>query len=307
MTSSVAPLTEVSTFFWRHKALLTLVLVLPPVLWFGVVYCGSLFGLLLHSFFTIDDFTMEVVREPTLSTWKAMLNEPANFDITVRTVQFAVVTTLTCAMIAFPIAYTMARFASGRAKALYYLLVMLPMWTGYLVKVYAWRLLLAKEGIVSWCAQKLHLTWLLDGVLSLPVVGGTSLSSSALGTILVFTYLWLPYMILPIQAALERIPPSVLQASADLGARPSQTFRTVTLPLALPGVVAGSIFTFSLTLGDYIVPALVGPTGLTIGQAVYTQQGTNNLPLAAAFSVVPIAVMGIYLAVAKRLGAFDAL
>ena len=307
MTSRAGPLTSVSTFFWRHRALLTLALVVPPLLWFGIVYCGSLLGLLVHSFFTIDDFTMEVVREPTLSTWKAMLNEPANVDITVRTVTFAAVTTLLCAVLAFPVAYTMARYATGRTKALYYLLVMLPMWTGYLVKVYAWRLLLAKEGIVAWCAAKLHLAWLLDAVLALPAVGGTSLSSSAIGTVLVFTYLWLPYMILPIQASLERIQPSVLQASADLGARPSQTFRTITLPLALPGVVAGSIFTFSLTLGDYIVPALVGPTGLTIGQAVYTQQGTNNLPLAAAFSVVPIAVMGIYLAVSKRLGAFDAL
>jgi putative spermidine/putrescine transport system permease protein len=297
----------VSTFFWRRKALFTLVLVLPPLLWFGVVYTGSLLNLLVHSFFGIDDFTMEVVREPTLSTWKQMLNEPANWDITVRTVGFASVTTIACAFLAFPIAYTMARYASGRHKALLYLLVMLPMWTGYLVKVYAWRLLLAKEGIVSWFAAKLHLMWLLDGVLALPVIGGTSLSSSTLGTLMVFSYMWLPFMILPIQASLERIPPSVLQASADLGASPRQTFTSVTLPLALPGVIAGSIFTFSLTLGDYIIPALVGPPGLTIGQAVYTQQGTNNLPLAAAFSVVPIAVMGVYLAVAKKLGAFDAL
>jgi putative spermidine/putrescine transport system permease protein len=154
----------------------------------------------------------------------------------------------------------------------------------------------------------MHLTWLLDGILAIPVIGGPSLSLSYIGTWLVFVYLWVPYMILPAQAALERVPRSFVEASADLGAHPARTFRSVILPLALPGVVAGSIFTFALTLGDYIAPTMVGPSSLFIGQAVYTHQGTSgNIPLAAAFSVVPIVIMGIYLTIAKRLGAFDAL
>jgi putative spermidine/putrescine transport system permease protein len=220
----------------------------------------------------------------------------------------AAAVTLAAALIAFPIAYAMARYARGRVKALLYLAVMLPLWSSYLVRVYAWKLILAKEGILNWLFERLHLTWLLDGLLGLPVVGGTSLSVSYLGTFLVFLYIWLPFMILPIQAALERVPPSLLDASADLGGRPGQTFRKVILPLAFPGVVAGSIFTFSLTLGDYIIPGIIGSSRLFIGQAVFTHQGTaGNIPLAAAFTVVPIVIMAVYLTVAKRLGAFDAL
>jgi putative spermidine/putrescine transport system permease protein len=148
----------------------------------------------------------------------------------------------------------------------------------------------------------------LDALLSIPVIGGTALSVSYVGTFTVFLYIWLPFMILPIQAALERVPQSIIEASADLGAPPHRTFRNVILPLAFPGVVAGSIFTFSLTLGDYIIPQIVGSSRLFLGQVVYIQQGTaGNIPLAAAFCVVPIVVMAIYLSVAKRLGAFDAL
>ena len=192
--------------------------------------------------------------------------------------------------------------------AAFYLAVMLPLWSSYLVKVYAWKLILAKEGIVTWAAQGLHLGWLLDGFLALPGIGGNSLSVSPTGTFLVFVYVWLPFMILPIQAALERVPASLVEAAADLGATPGQAFRTVIWPLALPGVVAGSIFTFSLTLGDYIIPQVVGTSARFIGLAVYQYQGTaGNVPLAAAFAVVPIAVMGLYLYGARRMGAFDAL
>jgi putative spermidine/putrescine transport system permease protein len=185
---------------------------------------------------------------------------------------------------------------------------MLPLWSSYLVKVYAWKLILAKEGILNWIFGKLHLTWLLEGWLALPVIGGNSLSVSYTGTFLVFLYVWLPFMILPVQAALERVPANFLEASADLGATPGQTLRHVLLPLAFPGVVAGSIFTFSLTLGDYIIPQIIGSSRLFIGQAVYAHQGTaGNIPLAAAFTVVPIVIMGIYLWLAKRAGAFNAL
>jgi putative spermidine/putrescine transport system permease protein len=182
------------------------------------------------------------------------------------------------------------------------------LWSSYLVKVYAWKLILAKEGILNWIFEKLHLTWLLEAYLSAPVIGGNSLSVSYTGTFLVFLYVWLPFMILPVQAALERVPGNLVEASADLGATPAQTFRNVLLPLAMPGVVAGSIFTFSLTLGDYIIPQIVGSSRLFIGQAVYAHQGTaGNIPLAAAFTVVPVVIMVFYLWGAKRLGAFNAL
>jgi putative spermidine/putrescine transport system permease protein len=185
---------------------------------------------------------------------------------------------------------------------------MLPLWSSYLVKVYSWKLILAKEGIVSWFFETLHITWILDAFLAIPVIGGNSLSVSPTGTFIVFVYVWLPFMILPIQAALERVPPSMIEASGDLGASPGQTFRHVLLPLALPGVIAGSIFTFSLTLGDYIIPQIVGTSARFIGLAVYQYQGTaGNIPLAAAFAVVPIVIMGFYLWWAKRRGAFDAL
>jgi putative spermidine/putrescine transport system permease protein len=185
---------------------------------------------------------------------------------------------------------------------------MLPLWSSYLVRVYAWKLILAKEGILTWLFEHAGLAWLLDGVLALPVIGGPSLSVSYIGTYLVFVYIWLPYMILPIEAAIERVPASVIEASGDLGAPPGATFRRVILPLAFPGVVAGSIFTFSLTLGDFIIPGIIGASKFFIGQAVFQHQGiAGNIPLAAAFSVVPIIVMAGYLWLAKRLKAFDAL
>ena len=206
-------------------------------------------------------------------------------------------------VIAFPFAYFAARYARGKWKALFYILVMLPLWSSYLVKVYAWKLILAKEGIISWLAAELHLTWALDALLAIPVIGGPSLSISFLGTFIVFVYVWLPFMILPTQAALERVPVNLIDASSDLGATPAQTFRNVIFPLALPGIIAGSIFTFSLTLGDYIIPQIIGNSSYFLGQTVYTLQGTaGNIPLAAAFTVVPIVIMGIYLAVAKKNG-----
>jgi len=299
---------SLSAFFWRHRRSFLVSLLVPPLLWFGVVYLGSLLSLLLESFYTIDDFTGETLAEPTLATYQQLVGNPINVDIILRTLAMAAAVTAACALIAFPLAYYMARHTRGKTRAFFYLAVMLPMWASYLVKVYAWRLILAKEGILFWFADALGLTGALEAVLAVPVIGGPSLSASMLGTFLVFTYMWLPYMILPISTALERIPPSLLEASADLGAKPRQTFARVTLPLAFPGVVAGSIFTFSLTLGDYIIPTLVGTPGYFIGMMVYQQQGTaNNIPLAAAFSVVPIVIMAIYLSVAKRLGAFDAL
>ena len=307
---SLPPVTlvgRVSTFFYRRPLFLLMLLLIPPLLWLGVVYLGSLGALLMQSFFSIDEFSGVIKRELTLRTYGELFT-PANMDIVLRTVLMAGAVTLASALIAFPIAYYMARYARGRVKALLYLAVMLPLWSSYLVRVYSWKLILAKEGILNWAFAKLHLLWLMDAVLALPVVGGTSLSVSYLGTFLVFLYIWMPYMILPIQAALERVPVSLIEAASDLGARPGLVFRTVILPLAFPGVVAGSIFTFSLTLGDYIIPGIIGSSRFFIGQAVYSHQGlAGNIPLAAAFSVVPIVIMALYLSAAKKLGAFDAL
>jgi putative spermidine/putrescine transport system permease protein len=248
-----------------------------------------------------------VKYEFTLATYRELFRA-SNMDIIIRTVTMAALVTIASAIIAFPIAYYAARYAKGRWKALFYLGAMLPLWSSYLVKIYAWKMILAKEGIISWAFDKIGLTWLLEGYLALPVVGGNSLSISYTGTFLVFVYVWLPYMILPVQAALERVPGNLIEASYDLGGSPQQTFRHVILPLALPGIIAGSIFTFSLTLGDYIIPGIIGSSRLFIGQAVYTQQGTaGNIPLAAAFSVVPIVIMAFYLWAAKKKGAFDAI
>ncbi|MEO5756660.1 MAG: ABC transporter permease [Mesorhizobium sp.] len=307
LPGSGGPRGALSDLFWRKPRVLLLLMLLPPVLWLGIVYIGSLFALLAQSFFSIDEFSGLINREFTLKTYGDLF-QAANLDIILRTVTMAALVTLASAVVAFPIAYYAARYARGRWKALFYLGIMLPLWSSYLVKIYAWKLILAKEGILTWLLAKLHLLWVLDAWLSLPIVGGNSLSVSFTGTFIVFVYVWLPFMILPVQAALERVPGNLVEASSDLGASPGQTFRNVLFPLALPGIVAGSIFTFSLTLGDYIIPLIIGTSRLFIGQAVYAQQGTaGNIPLAAAFTVVPILIMGFYLWGAKRMGAFDAL
>ena len=299
--------TRTSDLLYRNRWLLAILLLGPPLLWIGVVYVGSLLAFLLNSFYGLDEFSGLIDYRFTLSTF-AQLFQRANFDIIARSVLMATAVTLASAVIAFPVAYYAARYARGKLKAFFYLAVMMPLWSSYLVKIYAWKLILAKEGIITWLAQTTGLAWFLNALLALPVIGGPSLSISYIGMFLVFVYVWLPYMILPTQAALERVPASLVEASADLGANPAQAFRTVILPLALPGLIAGSIFTFSLTLGDYIIPQVVGTSRFFIGQAVYTQQGTaGNIPLAATFTVVPIVIMGIYLWIAKRMGAFDAL
>jgi putative spermidine/putrescine transport system permease protein len=303
----VAALPRLGSLHGRNAFYFALLLA-PPLLWLGIVYLGSLLTLLLQSFYAIDEFTARVVPKITLATYEQLFTAPAHVDIILRTVAMAVAVTIASAIIGFPISLYMARHAGPKLKAFFYVGIMLPMWTSYLVKVYAWRLILAKQGIASWGFDQTGLTPALDRILETPVVGGPSLASSYIGMFVVFVYMWLPFMILPLAAALERVPGSLLQASADLGATPSQTFRNVVLPLALPGLAAGSIFTFSLTLGDYIIPSVVGAPGYFIGMMVYQQQGTaGNLPLAAAFSVVPIVLIGLYLSLAKRLGAFDAL
>jgi putative spermidine/putrescine transport system permease protein len=296
-----------ASYFYRHPMLGIFLLLLPPLLWLGVVYLGSLFALLLQSFFRLDDFTGQVVREFGFSTYRQLFT-PANLDVIGRTVSMAALVSLASVVIAYPLAFAMAKTANPWWRSALYLLVLMPLWSSYVVRVYAWKLILAKEGVFNWVVSHLNLGWLLNAILGAPGIGGSSLSVSPIGTFLVFVYIWLPYMVLPIAAAIERIPKTLLEASSDLGGKPNLTFWKVILPLTIPGIVAGSIFTFSLTLGDYIIPGVVGNSKPFIGQVVLIQQGTaGNIPLAAAFTVVPVVIMAIYLNIARRLGAFDAL
>jgi putative spermidine/putrescine transport system permease protein len=309
MVSNIMPQLSrtVSNTLYRKNNLFLFLLLTPPLLWFGVVYLGSLFALLWQSFYTFDSFSMAVSHDLTLENYRSLF-DATNFDIILRTLSMAIAVTLATAIIGLPIAYYMTRYGSRAEKGFFYIAVMLPMWASYIVKTYAWTVILSQQGILYWCLNHLGLISALNHVLQLPVIGGNTLATSQLGRFIVFTYIWLPFMILPIQAALERVPTNLLQASSDLGAKPAQTFRKILFPLVFPGVVAGSIFTFSLTLGDYIIPQLIGPSGLYIGTMVYTMQGSvGNMPLAAAFTVVPIILVSIYLMLAKRAGAFDAL
>ncbi|HXR31094.1 MAG TPA: ABC transporter permease [Solirubrobacterales bacterium] len=259
-----------------------------PVGWLVIGYLGSLAVLLIAAFWSVDPLSGEVIRGLGLENFKTLFDEPVYRDIVGRTVLIAALVTITDAILAFPIAFYMAKVASRRVKALLVVVVLLPLWSSYLVKVYSWRTILSEDGVLNWALSPLG----LDG----PGYGLTAVW-------LVMSYLWLPYMILPIYAGLERIPGSLISASEDLGARPTTTFRRVILPLVFPAVVAGSIFTFSLTLGDYITPRLVSNDQF-IGNVVFNNI-VNNLPLASALALVPIVVMIGYLLVARRLGAFE--
>jgi putative spermidine/putrescine transport system permease protein len=302
-----SPLRRALTYLYNHPNLTLALLLIPPMLWLLVVYLGSIGALLVQSFYYIDDFSGVIIRQFSLRTYGELFT-PSNIDIFVRTAGMAAAVTVASALIAFPLAYYMARYASPRARGLLYLAVMIPLWSSYVVRVYAWKLILADEGVITWFFNGLGIGGVLDALLAIPFIGGRTLSFSLLGMFIVFVYIWLPYMILPINAALERVPKSLIEASGDLGAKPGYTFRKVILPLAFPGVVAGSIFTFSLTLGDYIIPSIIGDSSFFIGRVVYVQQGTaGNIPLAAALTVVPIVIMIAYLLLARRLGAFDAL
>jgi putative spermidine/putrescine transport system permease protein len=284
-----------SSALWRRPWLKAIGLLSPPVLAFLLVYIAALAVLFVSAFWTVDPFTGQLIRHWTVSNFSTLWHESAYRTIALRTVRIAAQVTLTDAALAFPFAYFMARVATPRTRAVLFVLVLLPLWSSYLVRVYAWRLLLANDGALNWSLGKLHLPTL-----------GVAYSNTAVW--IVFSYIWLPFMVLPVFAAVERIPDNYLEASADLGARASRTFRSVILPLVLPGVVAGSIFTFSLTLGDFITPALVGggPGTSMIGSTVEANVGLN-VPFAAALTAVPVVIIGFYLAVAKRLGAFEAL
>ncbi|HEY7692536.1 MAG TPA: ABC transporter permease [Gaiellaceae bacterium] len=283
--------------FWRHGWLRAVAELVPPVAWMTLIYVAAVAALFVYAFWGVDSFTGKVVHAWSLDNFRQIFESGAFRGVIWRTVYIAAAVTATCAVLAFPFAYFMARLASPRVRAMLFVLVLLPLWSSYLVRVYAWKVILAQDGILNWSLEQIGLP-------------GANLGYSNWAMWLVFTYIWLPFMILPVFAALERIPHSYIEASRDLGASGFTTMRRVILPLALPGIVAGSIFTFSLTLGDYITPTLVGGAGSTfIGNIVYsTGLGVSgNLPFAAAFAAIPVVIMGIYLTLAKRTGAFDAL
>ncbi len=260
-----------------------------PLAWLVILYLGSLAILLVASFWSVDALSGELIKGFTFDNYKELWNTDVYRTVAFRTIGIASAVTVTDALLAFPIAFYMAKLASPRVKGILIVAVLMPLWSFYLVKVYAWQTMLGANGLVNWALDPLG-------------INGPGFGATAVW--IVESYLWLPYMILPIYAGLERIPDSLLSASEDLGAKPGRTFRRVILPLAFPAVVAGSIFTFSLTMGDYITPSLVSPDTQFIGNVVFTSH-TNNLPLASAFATVPIVVMVAYLLIARRLGAFE--
>ena len=286
---------RISAVAWRRPWLRAVALLVPPLGWMAFFYLAALAVLFVSAFWSIDAFTGKLTHAWTWSNFDTIVHDKTYREIAFRTVWMAAAVTVTDAVIAFPFAYFMARIAAPRTRAVLFVLVLLPLWSSYLARIYAWRLILNDSGALNWSLAKVGLpqqSW--------------AFTSTAMW--IVFSYVWLPFMILPIYAALERIPDSYIEASRDLGAGGFTTLRRVILPLALPGVVAGSIFTFSLTLGDYITPTLVGNVDF-VGNVIYRNVLglTNNLPFAAAYATVPLVVMAIYLTIARRLGAFEAL
>ncbi len=302
MTTTTAPagqrssrVARASAALWRRPWLRAALTISPPLAWFLVIYLASLVAMLVTAFWTVNPFTNHLEHHLTLANFRQIFTA-TYLHIIWRTIVLATLVTLTDAIIAFPFAFYMARVATSRVRSLLFMAVLLPLWASYLARIYAWIVILTKGGTLDWTFEHLGLPQ--------PNIGYTLTAMW-----LVFSYIWLPFMIIPVYAALERIPDSLIEASGDLGARSLRTFRGVVLPLALPGVIAGSIFTFSLTLGDFITPLLIGGTNSNlIGNVIYDNIGTaNNLPFAAALAIVPIVIMSVYLLAARAVGAFEAM
>jgi putative spermidine/putrescine transport system permease protein len=285
---------RISAALWRRPWARATMLLTPPLAWFVLIYLASLAVLLVTAFWQINPFTTNIERVFSLNNLQTIVSSPAYRAIILRTVGMAAAVTITDAIVAFPFAYFMARVASRRTRTALFVAILLPLWASYLAKVYSWLLIFTHDGILDWSLGKIGLSQV-------------HLIYTNWAVYIVFCYLWLPFMITPVYAALERIPPSQIEASQDLGGRTWRTTRMVLFPLALPGIVAGSIFTFSLTLGDYITPLLVGgPSSTFIGNVIYSNIGiANNVPLAAAMALFPIAIMAVYLFAARALGAFE--
>ncbi len=285
---------RLSAGLWRRPALGAGLLLTPPLSWFILIYLAALLALFLSAFWSVDSFTGDIVHDWTFKNFGTILTSDIYQRIAIRTVWMAAAVTITDIILAFPFAYFMVRLAGPRLRIVLFTLVLVPLWSSYLARVYAWRLILAHDGALNWLLRAIG----FDGV----EIGYTNWAMW-----IVFSYIWLPFMIMPIYAAIERIPFSLFEASQDLGAKAWRTFGKVILPLSMPGIVAGSIFTFSLTLGDYITPVLVGGPGSDfIGNVVYANVGiANNIPFAAAYATIPLIVMALYLTFARRTGAFD--
>ena len=287
-------LRRLSAALHRHPGLRLLLLLSVPLAWMVLVYLTSLALLLASSFWRLNVFTSDVVHDFSLTNFSTLVHEPVYRIVALRTVGLAAAVTVTDIALAFPLAYYAARVASPKGRAAILLAVTIPLWSSYLVRAFAWKLITTPNGLLNWLVSSIG-------------IGHLQLGASNWSVWLTFVYLWLPFVILPIYAAIERVPSSYLEASSDLGARGWKTFGRVVWPLVIPGVVAGSIFSFSLTLGDYIVPTLVGNTQF-IGNVIYESVGvSNNVPFGAAYALVPVLIMAVYLAVARRLGAFEAL
>jgi putative spermidine/putrescine transport system permease protein len=286
---------RVSSALWRRPWARATLLLTPPLAWFILLYLASLVVLLITAFWQINPFTTSIVRTWNLGNFTTIFSSPAYRSVILRTVGMAAAVTVVDGIVAFPFAYYMARVASARTRTTLFVAILLPLWASYLAKVYSWLLIFTHDGVLDWSLRRVGLSQV-------------HLIYTNWAVFTVFCYIWLPFMIIPVYAALERIPNSQIEASQDLGAHTWRTLRSVVLPLALPGVVAGSIFTFSLTLGDYITPLLVGGTSANfIGNIIYTNIGiANNVPFAAAMAMVPIAIMAVYLLCARALGAFEA-
>jgi putative spermidine/putrescine transport system permease protein len=277
----------------RSEGLRTGLLLLPPMLWLGVAYLAALAALFVTSLWGQNDFTGDIERIWSFDNYRQLWDIPVYRTIAFRTVGIAALVTVIDALLAFPIALYMAKVASPRLRRLLVIAVLMPLWASYLVKAYAWRGMFSGGGLIDWLGTPFGLH---------------SPGYGLVATTVTLAYLWLPYMILPIYAGLERVPSSLFEASGDLGAGSWTTIRRVVLPMAFPAVVAGSIFTFSLSLGDYIAVTIVGGAGQLIGTVVYANVGSaNNLPFAAAFATVPVVVMLVYLAAVRRTGALESL
>ncbi len=285
-----------SAALFRRPWLRAVLLLSAPGAWFVLIYVAALALLFVSALWSVEPFTGKLVHDWTLANFERLFTVPVYRTIALRTIGIAAAVTVTDAILALPFAFFAVRIASKRLQAALFVAVLIPLWSSYLVRVYVWRLILAKDGVLNWALENIGL-------------GAVNIGYSNWAIWIVFSYIWLPFMILPVWSAIERVPDSYIEASADLGARGWRTFRTVLFPLILPGIAAGSIFTFALTLGDFITPTLVGGAGSDfIGNVVYQSVGiANNVPFAAAFATVPLVVMGIYLLVARRLGAFEAL
>jgi putative spermidine/putrescine transport system permease protein len=291
VTSPGGPVRRLAGLFHRRPFLRLAGLLSAPLLWLVVAYLGSLGALFVTAFWTTNDFTGDIVKQFDLGNFQELLNQGVYRTITLRSIGVAAAVTVIDSLVAFPMAFYMAKMASPRAQRWLVIAVLTPLWAGYLVKAYAWRIMFSGSGVLDWF---------------LSPVGGHGPGYGLPATIVTLAYLWLPYMILPIYAGLERLPNTMLDAAGDLGAHTFRTFRTVIWPLAFPAIVAGSIFTFSLSLGDYIAVKIVGGRSQLIGNVVYDNVGTaNNLPFAAAVAIVPVAVMVIYLIAVRRTGALE--